>query len=125
MDVASLADSAIAVGSACVDAVGDGDLLYGGVCTGRMWSPTGNAWKALPSQGPSMEGNIDAGHQAVAVLVAYAAWAVWSEVRMMFGADMLAWLSVAHLLALLIMVGLSLALWWLVRRWPSPQHAAT
>ncbi len=62
---------------------------------------------------------------AVAVLVAYAAWAVWSEVRMMFGADMLAWLSVAHLLALLIMVGLSLALWWLVRRWPSPQHAAT
>jgi hypothetical protein len=59
----------------------------------------------------------------IAVLVAYAAWAVWSEVRSMVGVDVLDLLS--RWIDLLILVGLSLALWWLVRRWPSPQRAAT
>jgi hypothetical protein len=59
----------------------------------------------------------------ISVLVAYAAWAVSSEVRSMSGVDILDLL--ARWIDLLIMVGLSLALWWLVKRWPSSQRAAT
>ena len=59
----------------------------------------------------------------IAVLVAYGAWAVWSEARSMLGVEILDLLS--RWIDLLIMVGLSLALWWLVKRWPSPQRAPT
>jgi hypothetical protein len=59
----------------------------------------------------------------ISVLVAYAAWAISSEVRSMVGVDILDLLS--RWSDLLILVVVSLALWWLVRRWPSPQHAAT
>jgi hypothetical protein len=59
----------------------------------------------------------------IAVLVAYGAWAVWSEARSMQGVDILDLLS--RWIDLLILVGLSLALWWLVRKWPIAQRAAT
>ena len=62
---------------------------------------------------------------AITVALLTAAWAIWVEVYWLRGFDLVDWLAEWRWLDLLIRVGLAcLALWWLVKRWPSPQRAA-
>jgi hypothetical protein len=62
---------------------------------------------------------------AIVVVTFWLVYPIWSEAYWMRGTDLLRWLAQPLWLSLVISVGVSsLALWWLVKRWPSPGRAA-
>ena len=62
---------------------------------------------------------------AIVVVTFWLVYPVWAEAYWVRGTDLSRWVAEPHWLSLVISVGVSsLALWWLVKRWPSPRRAA-